>query len=176
LGAGSLAAGSIPLLSRPALAHGGALDEDARHFRFVAFSFPSDEETPSEAFGLEGNGVFDDEGIHWAGGQFLHLTWPPPSTHLASGRWRDKRFVSFEDGFGSREVIEAGILTMVVRMIPGGGSEVDPFDATMQVVCNIGFAGIGTGLNEGVYLTLPDGSTFEPSVPPLGLTFISTEH
>lgn len=174
VGVGSLAAGSIPLLSQPALAHLSSDRANERHFRFVCLSLAGG----TEAVVMEGSGIFTNTEAHQANGSFLHFTWPPPSTLLGHGTWKKKRGgdFSYEKGFGNLEVIEASIVTMDIRMIPGEDTGADPFTATLQVACNVGPFGLLTGLDEGIILTLPDGTTFEPAVPGIGLTFISTKH
>lgn len=178
IGLGSLAAGSIPLLAQPAIAHLRSDDENQRHFRFVALSFPPVESgIPPEAMVLEGTGIFAGR-VRQANGDFQHITWPPPSTLLGHGLWKKKRdgAFSYQKGFGSFGEIEASILTMEIRMLPADDTGVDPFDAVLRVVCNVGPAGLLTGEDEGFTLTFPDGATFEPAVPPIGLTHISTKH
>ena len=38
--------------------------------------------------------------------------------------------------------------------------------ATLKVVCNLGFAGVSTGLPEGVFLKMPEVDQFEPATFP----------
>jgi hypothetical protein len=175
LGIGSLTAGTIPFLARPGLAHLESDEGNQRHFRFVALSFPEGEESPTEAMVMEGTGIFGG-GLSRGTGDFQHISWPPPSTLLGHGLWRERRILSYEAGFGSLAEIEASILTLRIRMLPGEDTGVDPFPATLKIACNVGPAGINTGLPEGYFLTLPDGTTFAPAVPAIGLTHISTMH
>jgi hypothetical protein len=174
LGIGSLAVGSIQVLGRPALAHLESDDGNQRHFRFVALSFPPVAE-PTEAMVMEGSGIFGG-GVLQGNGDFQHISWPPPSTLLGHGLWKKKKLLDYERGFGSFGEIDAGILTLQIRMLPAKGTGVDPFNAELRIACNVGPAGISTGLPEGFTLTLPDGTTFAPIDPPLGLTHISTKH
>jgi hypothetical protein len=177
IGVGSLAAGSIPLLARPAIAHLKSDRGNQRHFRFVALSFlPTEDDTPSEAIVMEGTGIFDRQ-LRQANGDFQHITWPPPSSLLGHGLWKRKRDGAFDyqKGFGSFAEIEASILTIEIRMLPRD-TGTDPFTAMLRIVCNVGPAGLLTGENEGFTLTLPDGTTFQPAVPAVGLTHISTKH
>jgi hypothetical protein len=173
LGIGSLA-GSIPLLGgEAALAHLRSAGSDERHFRFVALSFG----TGGDAMVMEGTGVFGAEGGFVVGdGDFQHITWPPPSTLLGHGLWKARAILSYETGFGSFGEIDAGILKLRIRMLPDADTGVDPFGARLTIACNIGPAGISTGLPEGFSLTLPGGATFSPAVPAVGLTHISTPH
>jgi hypothetical protein len=176
LGVGSVAVGSVPLLGQPALAHLDSDEGNQRHFKFVCLSFlTGGEGTPAEAMVMEGNGIFGG-GISRGTGDFQHITWPPPSTLLGHGLWRERHILSYERGFGSFAEIEASILTLRIRMLPGEDTGVDDFPATLKIVCNVGPAGLLTGQDEGYTLTLPDGTTFAPAVPAVGLTHISTLH
>lgn len=173
IGLGSLAASSVPLLGSPALAHLDSEEENERHFRFVALSFRG---TPtSEAMVMEGTGIFG-HGRLQGNGDWQHITWPPPSTLLGHGLWRKKSLVSYQTGFGSFAEIEASILTLRIRMLPAEDTDVDPFNATLKIVCNVGPAGLLTGQTEGYTLTLPTGAPFVPAVANVGLTHISTKH
>ena len=162
------------MLGRPALAHLDSDEENQRHFRFVALSFVGGA-TPTEAMVMEGTGIFGAD-LPQANGDWQHITWPPPSELLGHGLWKKKRLVSYEKGFGSFGEIEASILTLDIRMLPHEDTGVDPFTARLKIACNVGPAGLLTGLPEGFFLTLPGGPTFEPAASPLGLTHISTKH
>jgi hypothetical protein len=173
IGLGSLAAaGSVPLLGSPALAHLESEDGDERHFRFVALSFL---DTQTEAMVMEGTGIFGDDRLVGQG-DWQHISWPPPSTLLGHGLWRKNRLLSYETGFGSFAEIEASILTLQILMLPAEDTGVDHFRATLKIVCNVGPAGLLTGQTEGFTLTFPDGTTFAPAVANIGLTHISTLH
>ncbi len=169
IGLGSLAVGSVQLLGPPALAHLDSDEEDERHFRFVALSFRA-----SEAMVMEGAGIFGGDRLKGSG-DWQHITWPPPSTLLGHGLWKKESLTSFQRGFGSFAEIEASILTLQIRMLPED-SDVDPFDATLKIVCNVGPAGLLTGQAEGYTLTLPSGAPFTPAATAVGLTHISTKH
>jgi hypothetical protein len=173
IGVGSLAAGTLPLIGQPALAHFSSDSGNQRHFRLVAFSFAGE-----EAIGIEGSGIFTNTELLQANGSFVHVSWPPPSTILGQGTWKRKRGgdFSYERGFGSIDVLEASIVTLEIRMVPSEGTGGDPFTATLEVTCNFGPTGLSTGQDEGFVLTLPDGTTFVPAVPAVGLTFITTKH
>jgi hypothetical protein len=175
IGLGSLVAGSsVPLLGSPALAHLESDGKNERHFRFVALSFRGTP-TPSEAMVMEGTGIFGGDRLT-GNGDWQHITWPPPSTLLGHGLWRKKSLVSYQAGIGSFGEIEASILTLRIRMLPAEDTDVDPFNATLKIVCNVGPAGLLTGQTEGFTLTLPAGAPFVPAVANIGLTHISTKH
>ncbi len=176
VGLGSLAAGSVPLLGSPALAHLESDEENERHFRFVALSFRGTP-TPSEAMVMEGTGIFGN-GRLVGNGDWQHLTWPPApkSTLLGHGLWKKRSLVSYQAGIGSFGEIEASILTLQIRMLPAEDTDVDPFNATLEIACNVGPAGLSTGKTEGFTLTLPTGAPFVPAVANVGLTHISTKH
>jgi hypothetical protein len=107
---------------------------------------------------LNGNGTFSSEEVQ-GGGSFTHFspTGEPPSPIVDSGTWRAKRFISFTP-VGTYGAHGAGILQMDVDLIPDLGS---PIPGTLEVVCNIAAGGLATGKEEGVTLTLAEG-TFEP--------------
>lgn len=88
---------------------------------------------------------------HWLAG-----TGTPP-TIVGTGVWKATAFNSFSSA-GSFGILHAGVLDIDVHLESTAGTEVD---AEMEVVCNIGAAGLFTGKPEGVKLTTPDG-TFSP--------------
>ena len=83
-----------------------------------------------------------------------------PRPLVAAGTWRTRRLVSFNP-IGTYGVFTAGILIMEIELIseiPGKAQA----RATLEVVCNIGAAGLSTGEDEGFILTVPGVARFEP--------------
>lgn len=120
------------------------------------------------------------------GGSFVHFLFPgsnppvggTPPTIVATGTWKAKRLVSF-NLIGTWGVFGAGILEMLIRLVPDGGPVTQ---AMLKVVCNIGAAGLSTGQEEGFELAIPgtqfaEGGSpgpFKSFVPALGLSVFST--
>ena len=113
----------------------------------------------ADRINLNGAGDFG-VGIVSGGGTFTRLTptSTPPFPIVSAGTWRAKKFLSFSETPGSPygQVI-SGILTMEVELRPLGKV---PVTATMSVICNSAGGGLFTGEDEGVKLTLSDGTTF----------------
>lgn len=109
------------------------------------------------------------------GGSFTHFVpeGDPPFPIVATGHWRASRLTRF-DPIGSYGELVAGIAELdAVAAITA------PFTArsraTLEIVCNIGPAGLVTGEEEGVVVSVPDvGETFVPTSPPTGLTIFTT--
>lgn len=176
-GAGSLALASVPglapslleTLSTPALAAAQT------NFHFLAFSRGATIDGVEHRVSMSGDGKTNGSQVV-AGGSFVHFdnASPVPRTILGTGTWKAKRLLSF-DLIGTWGVFAAGILEAEIHLVPAGGS---PIPAVLKIVCNIGPAGISTGLDEGFTLTIPDApfSPFVPLVPALGLTVFTTEN
>lgn len=176
VGVGSLGLATMPtlaqLLATPAWANGPS------NFHFVALSTAGEVEGVTHVIAMNGDGVFGEERIR-GGGAFVHFNndpdLPAPKPIIATGTWEARRFVGFES-IGTWGVFEAGVLRMRAALQPVGGPEVG---AAMQVVCNLGPAGLinvdrsGNPLAEG-YTVRAAGLTFVPFEPPLGLTVFTT--
>jgi hypothetical protein len=115
----------------------------------------------SDRVNLNGAGSFGI-GFVKGSGTFTRLTptGSPPFPLVNFGTWRATRFLSFAETPGSPygQVI-SGILSMEVELRPMGST---PFPATMEVICNAAGGALLTGEDEGVKLTLSDGTTFGP--------------
>lgn len=166
---------SLALASLPALAHAletPALAAGQTNFSFVVVSAVGGSlVSGADAVILNGGGTFGPAQVHGAG-SFTHFTVAAktPFPIVAHGTWKAKRFVSFEL-IGTYGAHAAGLLTMLVHLVPAGGpAGARAVEAEMKVVCNIGPAGLSTGLPEGVFLTVP-GATYAPAA---GLTVFST--
>jgi hypothetical protein len=125
------------------------------------FAVTSGDGNTSDRIGLLGAGTFGIGFVKGSGTfQRSTPTVTPPNTLVNWGTWKATRFLSFTETPGSPfgQVI-AGILTMEVELRPLGQPRVA---ATMQVVCNSPGGGLFTGKDEGITLTLSDGTTFAP--------------
>lgn len=164
-GVGSLALGSLPLFADVASADDG---EGRRKFIFQALSRTP---TGADVIVMSGSGRFRGGDVE-GGGEFVHfngaqLTAPSPA-FIATGGWSAVELLSWDEvGTWGRAV--AGILTVRARLKPCERPSIP--GVTLTVVCNLGPAGISTGLAEGYVLTLPDGTTFSPFGA--GLTFFT---
>jgi hypothetical protein len=115
----------------------------------------------ADRINLNGAGDFG-VGMVTGGGTFTRVTptGTAPFPIVSSGTWRATRFVSFTETPGSPYgQIISGILTIEVELRPRGDV---PVAATMAVICNSPGGGLLTGEDEGVKLTLTDGTTFVP--------------
>ncbi len=148
-----------------------------RVYKFVAFSHAdtaADGTIPR--MGMTGSGTFSAErGEVQGGGNYVrdNAAEPVPRTVLDFGTWLATDIVSFDlvpDGTFGR--ITAGVLVLRIRLFSDVDGSVST--ATLRLICNIGDAGITTGLTEGFRLTIDNTSfgEFEPLSPPLGLTHL----
>lgn len=155
-GVGSLALASLPLFADIASADDG---DGRRKFYFVALSRTA---SGTDAIAMSGSGRIRGGDVE-GGGEFVHFNaaqlTAPSSAFIATGGWRAVELLDFDEvGTWGRGV--AGILTVRARLNPCEGPSIR--GATLQVACNLGPAGISTGLAEGYTLKLPDGTTFSP--------------
>jgi hypothetical protein len=162
-GLGSAVLASAPVMVEALAEPAWADVEGGTRFRCVVVSHST---TSSDLVAFNGNGAFDASSV---GGRGAFVHWSPvgspPFPIVATGRWRAKEFVSFES-FGMYGALEAGILEMMITLLPAGSSKIS---AMCKVVCNIGPGALSTGEEEGVTLELP-GLEFEPLSPAVGLT------
>lgn len=164
----SSAALTLPALgpATPALASTGQTNA-----HFVALSTGGvDAAGVHHVMAMSGDG-FVNPGQAVANGTFVHFNndpaLPTPKPVLGTGTWKSRRLRSFEEPDPSEwGVFVAGTLVVDIDLVPEGGSRIP---AVLTVNCNLGPAGIFTGLPEGFLLEVA-GLSFEPFVPPLGLT------
>jgi hypothetical protein len=168
---------SFPVLTEVAWADD---DDDEkgrrRRFYFVALSGVEDTVTGGDSIAMTGCGSFNPggRGIR-GGGEFVHFdgtNFGSPDNIIGTGRWTATRLISFRQ-IGTWGVGVAGILVMRAKLVPCEGPVIR--NARIQVVCNIGPAGIITSpfQQEGFTLTLPNGVTFSPFTPNIGLTLFT---
>jgi len=121
---------------------------------------------------MAGDGRFTSAHIEGQG-MFEHIdpTTPKPSLILNAGTWKATKLVSFKL-VGAYGVQVSGILTMNVDLVQDIPSPA-VMPATLTVVCNVPFAPLLTGEDEGFSLNAPFGS-FEPESPTVGITIFST--
>lgn len=111
-------------------------------------------------------------------GSFVHadLSTGVPAEIVGQGTWKAKRLVDFHEE-GRWGIFLSGTVVMEVTLVPEGGGRIA---AELTMNCNLGPAGISTGLPEGIFLDIPSlGAGFEPttfpgSPFPFGLTVFST--
>jgi hypothetical protein len=169
-GVGTATIGGLPaleaMLSTPAWAVSPG-SGDGFFFQVVSHSTTSSDLVIISGCGRIKNGVK-------GGGSFTHFVPAdgPPFPIVATGHWRAETLESFET-IGSYGELVAGIAEMqIVADITAPFT--DRTEATLEIVCNIGPAGLVTGEEEGVALSVPEvGLTFVPSSPPLGLTIFT---
>jgi hypothetical protein len=167
VGVTSIGLASLPALATPALA---APKRGQMGFTFMVISFADTIDGVAHTLVMAGDGHFTSSQVVGSG-IFNHLDTAAPGVPkplLAFGTWKAKRLISFEL-VGTYGAQVSGVLDMEINLVPAEGPVIP---ATLEVICNVGFAGLFTGEDEGVVLTIPDApfGPFVPAVPPLGLT------
>jgi hypothetical protein len=172
-GIGSIGLGA--LAASPAALAGYRKGDGHQHFSLVALTGTSAAEAGFDhVLLLEGaasfkakTGQVDREG----GGNFNHIRFVPAFPQgqqlVASGKWEPTGFVSYTSNLPDYGRVRPSILVVTVELHPDAGG---PFPGTLQVICNVGFAGLLTGQPEGFRLSVP-GINFD--TPLVGLTHIS---
>ena len=150
-----------------------AAQNNHRVFVFVSFSQAPTTGGVLPRIGMQGAGTFDPD-AKWVkgGGSFVLFDQnsSTPKTLIASGLWEATEFVSYDTfGLGSYGTIQPGILT-VLADFQGIGSGL-----TLKVICNVGFAGLLTGQDEGWKLLGTPYGDFAPLSPTMGVTHLSIE-
>ncbi|HSL68570.1 MAG TPA: twin-arginine translocation signal domain-containing protein [Actinomycetota bacterium] len=170
-GLGSAAIGGLSALEVMSSTPAWAVSPGSGHgffFQVVSHSTTSSDLVIISGCGRIANGVK-------GGGSFTHFIPAdgPPFPIVATGHWRARTLLSF-DPIGSYGELVAGIAEVeIVADITAPFT--DRTGATLEIVCNIGPAGLVTGKEEGVTLSVPEaGLTFVPSSPPSGLTIFTT--
>jgi len=173
-GIGSIGLGTLAVT--PAALAAYRKGDGHQHFSLVAISTTSAVEATNHAMVLEGAGSFKvetEQVDHTGGGNFVHIADFPTGLPgpLASGTWDVTGFVSYVrttpvSDYGR---IRSAILVVSVVLHPDAGGSIA---GTLQVICNVGPAGISTGQAEGFKLNLPSaGFNFDTQLT--GLTHIS---
>ena len=121
---------------------------------------------------MAGDGMFTSSHVQ-GHGIYEHIdpTTPKPNAILHAGTWMTTSLVSFTS-IGIYGLQASGILTMKVDLVQEIPSPA-VMPATLTVVCNIPFAPLITGRDEGFSLEAPFG-LFEPETPTVGITIFST--
>jgi hypothetical protein len=173
-GVGSIGLGTLAVT--PAALAGFRKGDGHQHFSLVAISTTSAAEATNHAMVLEGAGSFNVKTKHvdhQGGGNFVHIENFPTGLPgpLASGTWDVTGFVSYVrttpvSDYGR---IRSSILVVTVVLRPDAGGSLE---GTLEVICNVGPAGISTGQPEGFRLNLP-AAGFNFDTPNTGLTHIS---
>lgn len=170
--------GTIALASVPALAH---LLSQAVHaaggtsnYHILAFSSAGLVDSVDHRISMVGDGLVTPGGVT-GGGAFVHFNnapaVPPAKPIIASGSWKAKRLLSYEE-FGTWGTYLSAVVEMEINLVPIGAS---PVAAVLKVVCNLGPAGIFVVPLAAEGFTLTVGAlTFVPLVPAAGLTLFTT--
>jgi hypothetical protein len=172
-GVTSAALASFPLLADPAWANDDDDGGRRTRFYFVALSGVTPTLTGGDSIAMSGAGSFRRRRGVRGGGEFVHFdgTTIPSLSFIATGRWEATRLLDFDE-VGTWGVLVSGILKLRVKLIPCDGPVIRR--ATLEIVCNIGPAGLSTpGTTEGYTLTIPDGPTFSAFPTNIGLTVFS---
>ncbi|MBI1927171.1 DUF4331 domain-containing protein [Candidatus Poribacteria bacterium] len=167
---------SFPYVGSPHQGLEHAHDPTQMNYHFLAVSSAGTIDGVNHLIVMDGNGKFN-VGLSQidGGGSFLHFDGASkvPQTALGYGTWRPKRLVSYNQ-IGMWGPVGAGILEVEIELIPefsASSPTLSVIPATLKVICNIGAAGISTGLDEGFILSIPDAKLeFKPLTPHLGLT------
>jgi hypothetical protein len=171
-GVGAVAAASIPaLFASEAFAQAG--HGAGRVYTFVSFSqAPPSGHIAQPRIGMRGCGNFDEILRTASGGGsyvFFDNAKPVPKPLIRAGSWRVTQFVSYDTkGLPSYGGIQPGILT-VLADVEGIGSGLE-----LEIVCNVGPAGLMTGEEEGWFLSGTPYGKFSALSPPVGITHLST--
>ena len=172
-GLGAAAAATLPafLATDAALGqhgHGGG----ARVYDFVSFSQAGPTHGIAQPrIGMRGCGPFSEtEGTVSGGGTFVFFdnALPVPKPLILTGRWQPTTFVGYDmKGLPNYGTIQPAILEILVD-VEGIGSGL-----TMELICNVGPAGLMTGEEEGWKLFGTPYGDFVPLSPPVGITHLS---
>ena len=172
-GVGAVVLGSVPAFADVAWADDD--DDDARRFYFQALSGQASAVNLGETIVMGGCGSFRESKVR-GGGEFVHFdgTKIPSRDFIATGSWKAKRVLSWQE-IGTWGVAVAGILEMRVSLIPCEGRAIR--GATLNIVCNLGPAGIITSpfQQEGFTLTVPGLAPFRAFTPNVGLTLFTRQ-
>jgi hypothetical protein len=170
-GVGSAAVAGLPVLETMLATPAVAADSTVGTGFF--FQVLSQSTTSADLIIISGCGRFG-RGIVEGGGSFTHFVpeGTPPFPIVATGHWRARKLTHFES-IGSYGELVAGIAELETL-----AQITSPFTArvpaTLEIVCNIGPAGLVTGEEEGVTVSVPEaGLTFVPTSPPTGLTIFT---
>ncbi len=165
-------AASVPGLLTAEAAFGQHGHGTSRIYDFVSFSqAPASGHIAQPRIGMRGCGNFDETAKRVDGGGsffFFDNAQPVPKPLIVFGRWRATTFVSYDTkGLASYGPVQPGILELLADL-EGFGSGL-----TLEVICNVGPAGLSTGEEEGWQLRGTPYGDFMPLDPPLGITHLS---
>jgi hypothetical protein len=169
---GTAAAASLPaLFASEAFAQVG--HGTGRVYTFVSFSqAPPAGHIAQPRIGMRGCGNFDETlRVASGGGSYVFFdnAKPVPKPLIRAGSWHVTQFVSYDTkGLPSYGNIQPGILT-VLADVEGIGSGLE-----LELVCNVGPAGLMTGEEEGWSLSGTPYGKFSQLSPPVGITHLST--
>jgi hypothetical protein len=168
-GLGSLAVASLPALTTAAWADGGQTN-----FHFVALSQAPPVGGVVPRTNMSGTGQVNPSRVVGQGSfNIFDNASPVPRTLLAFGTWKAKRLLTF-DLIGAYGALAAGVLGVEVHLVREFPSPA-VLPATLQIICNLGAAGLSTGQPEGFTLSIPDSpyGPFVPLHPEMGITIFT---
>ncbi len=157
----------IGISSQSAVAQGY---DGSVNFYFVTVASAGVVDGVNHRMTMTGSGRFNAELVEGGGAyQFFDQDTAVPKTLLESGQWQAVRVIDWSmvegDNPNPYGVNVAGVLDLEILLFPlGEGGEGTP--ATLRIVCNVGIAGLRTGLAEGIFLETNDGLTHEPILFP----------
>lgn len=156
-------------------------DDGGRQHRFYVVAFSGVEPSRAltatpDAILLGGCGRFNSRRVS-GGGEYVRTdgTKIPNAPVNDTGSWKARRLLGFDPDPQGRTwgVVTAGRVRMEVRLISALTGQVT--QGTLEIVCNVGPAGIVTGFGpEGFTLQLAGGPRFVQLTPTVGLTLITT--
>jgi hypothetical protein len=156
--------------------HGGGGDESGQTgYHFLVLDAVSGS---TDRMIIHGDGSFNADRID-GGGTFDHFqaTGSAPLPLVASGTWKATDVVSFDALTPTHGVYEGGVLVMHATFFPNDRPPIP--NVLLEVDCNLGPAGVSTGNEEGVLVTIPGPPQvlFAPTSPTTGVTIFSlAEH
>ncbi len=162
-----IAALMVGITSQNAFAQGA---DGSLNFYFVTLASAGEMDGVNHFMTMTGSGRFNADLVEGGGAyQFFDANTEVPRTLLGSGQWQAVRVINWSmvegDNPNPYGVNAAGVLDLEILMFPlDEGGEGTP--ATLRIVCNVGIAGLMTGLAEGIVLETNDGLTHEPILFP----------
>ena len=172
-GLGAAAAAALPafVTTEAALGQDGH-GTGTRVYDFVSFSQAGGtHQVAQPRIGMRGCGTFDETAQTVSGGGsfvFFDNALPVPKPLILAGRWRATTFEGYDTkGLPTYGNIQPAILEILAD-VEGIGSGLK-----MELICNVGPAGLMTGEEEGWKLFGTPYGDFVPLNPVLGITHLS---
>jgi hypothetical protein len=176
--------GSFGLAALPLTAGAAEAADGQPSFHFVSLSMANTIDGIAHRFFMGGDGQISPGNVQ-ANGMFFHAdaNTPPPRKLLAWGSWKARRLLEYHPigTYGSQGAGSVDLEIDLVRDFPSAAV----IPATLEVVCNSGFAGLSNpGKEEGFYLEIPGtifvedgaGGRFEPAGLGVSTFSVVNEH